>query len=242
MLPGVVVPPCESLRQVVVWLREEYLPWEPCVPASASTQPDPGGLRGPGLARVGIPPAVRQVIEAAAAGGHHLCLVGRRPAGIPALAAGLASMLPDLDEQQANEVTAIHSAAGLLGSGRARITRPPLRVPHHTARMAVMIGGGLNLAPGEAALAHHGVLCLNDAPDFEIGVLDALRQPLQDREIVLARAGATARFPARFLLLAGMCRCPCGGHPVCACTPLQVRRYQQRLTSTLGTWSKNSAS
>lgn len=79
-------------------------------------------------------------------------------------------------------------------------------------------------------------MCLNDAPDFDIGVLHALRQPLQDREIVLVRAEATARFPVRFILLAGMCRCPCGGRPGCACTPLQARRYQQRLTSTLGTW------
>ena len=153
-----------------------------------------------------------------------------------ALAAGLAALLPGLDGQQADEATVIHSAAGLLGSGRARITRPPLRIAGQSASVAAMIGGGARLQPGEAALAHHGVLCLPNAPDFGRQVLDALRQPLADQEIVITCGGATARFPARFILAAGLRRCPCTGPARCACTPLQARRYQGRLTGTLGPW------
>jgi magnesium chelatase family protein len=102
--------------------------------------------------------------------------------------------------------------------------------------MPAMAGGGSNLRPGEVALAHHGVLCLPDAPEFERRVLDALRQPLQDGEIIIARGGALARFPARFILLAAMQPCPCGDPAGCSCTPARARRYQERLTGTLGTW------
>jgi magnesium chelatase family protein len=102
--------------------------------------------------------------------------------------------------------------------------------------MAAMAGSGSNLRPGEAALAHRGVLCLHDAPQFERRVIDALRQPLRDGEIAVARSGAIARFPARFILVAGMQPCPCGAPTDCRCTPLQGRRYRQRLTGTLGGW------
>ena len=133
-------------------------------------------------------------------------------------------------------MTAIYSAAGLLGSGRTRITRPPLRVPAHTVTIAAVTGGGAGLQPGEAALAHGGVLCLNDAPEFERAVLRTLAQPLSDGEIVVARGGAIARFPARFILVTGMRPCPCGASNGCACTPPQTRRYRSRVTGTLGAW------
>jgi magnesium chelatase family protein len=133
-------------------------------------------------------------------------------------------------------VAAIYSAAGLLGSGRARITRPPLRVPHHTVTIAAVTGGGTGLQPGEAALAHGGVLCLDDAPEFERAVLRTLAQPLRDGGIVIARGGSIARFPARFVLVTGMRPCRCGASSGCACTPLQTRRYRDRVTGTLGAW------
>ena len=217
-LPGVTIVPGESLREVAGWLRGEH-PSPSVLPAPAGRTPGPSGQEDPGLSGLGVPPVLRQVLEASAAGGHHLCLTGPPGAGIPALAAELAALLPDLTGREAAEVTVLHSAAGLLGAERARITRPPLRVPHHSVTMAAMAGGGTGIRPGEAALAHGGVLCLDDAPDFERAVLNVLHQPLRDHEIVLARGGATARFPARFILVAGMRPCPCGDVSVCTCTP-----------------------
>ena len=235
-LPGVTIVHGESLREVAAWLRGEHLAREPFRPAPPGGTPEPVRHEYPGLAGLGVSTVVRQLLEVSAAGGHHLCLTGPRGADVPALAAGLVTLLPDLTEQEAAEVAAIYSAAGLLGPGRARIRRPPLRVPDHRATIAAVTGGGAGLQPGEAALAHGGVLCLDDAPAFERAVLRTLAQPLRDGEIVIARGGSIARFPARFILVAGMRPCPCGAGSGCTCTPLQTRRYRDRVTGTLGAW------
>jgi magnesium chelatase family protein len=138
---------------------------------------------------------------------------------------------------EAMEVTAIHSTAGPLASGHALITRPPLRTLHHTTTPAAMLGGGPGITrPGEAALAHRGVLFLDDAPEFARNVLQALRQPLQHREVTVSRSGSIVRFPAKFTLVAGMSPCPCGAQPDCTCSPLQTRRYRARLTGELGSY------
>ena len=138
------------------------------------------------------------------------------------------------------EVTAIYSAAGLLGPGHALITRPPFRAPHHTATRAAILGGGSGvIRPGEAALAHRGVLFLDDAPEFSRDVLASLRQPLQSGEVTVARGGSTVRFPARFTLVAGMAPCPCGTWPECPCTPMQARRYRARVAGELGSYSRD---
>jgi magnesium chelatase family protein len=236
LLPGTTIVPGQSLGQVAAWLRGEPLARAPFRPALPGGAPRPARHEYPGLAGLGVSPVLRQVLEVSAAGGHHLCLTGPRGADVPALAAGLVTLLPDPTEQEAAEVTAIYSAAGLLGPGRARITRPPLRVPHHRAAIAAVTGGGTGLQPGEAALAHGGVLCLDDAPGFERAVLRTLAQPLRDGEIVIARGGAVARFPARFILVTGMRPCPCGADGGCTCTPLQSRRYRDRVTGPLGAW------
>jgi len=236
MLPGTTIVPSESLGQVAAWLCGEHLAHAPFRPAPPGGAPEPVQHEYPALAGLGVSAVVRQLLEVSAAGGHHLCLTGPREADVPALAARLVTLLPDLTGQEAAEVTAICSAAGLLGPGRARITRPPLRVPHHRATIAAVTGGGAGLQPGEAALAHGGVLCLDDAPEFEGAVLRTLAQPLRDGEIVIARGGAVARFPARFILVTGMRPCPCGASSGCTCTPLQTRRYRHRVTGTLGTW------
>ena len=236
VLPGTTIVPGESLGQVAAWLRGEPLAREPFRLPPPDGAPGPVQHEYPGLAGLGVSAVVRQVLEVSAAGGHHLCLTGPRGAGVPALAAGLVTLLPDLTGQEAAEVAAIYSAAGLLGSGRARIARPPLRVPDHRATIAAVTGGGAGLQPGEAALAHGGVLCLDDAAEFERAVLRTLAQPLRDGEIVIARGGAATRFPARFILVAGTRPCPCGESSGCTCTPLQTRRYRNRITGTLGTW------
>lgn len=235
-LPGTTIVPGESLGQVAAWLRGEPLACESFRPAPPGRVSEPVQHSYPGLAGLGVSPVMRQLLEVSSAGGHHLCLTGPREADVPALAAGLVTLLPDLTEQEAAEVAAIHSAAGLLGPGRARIRRPPLRVPDHRATIAAVTGGGTGLQPGEAALAHGGVLCLDDAPEFERAVLRTLAQPLRDGEIVIARGGAIARFPARFILVTGMRPCPCGASSGCTCTPLQTRRYRDRVTGPLGAW------
>ena len=185
---------------------------------------------------------MRQALEATAAGGHHLCLTGPHGARIPALAAGAAALMPPLEPEQMMEVTAIHSAAGLLGPGHALITRPPFRAPHHTATRAAILGGGTRIIrPGEAALAHRGVLFLHDAPEFPRDILTSLRQPLQHGEITVTRAGMTARFPAKFTLIASTAPCPCGARTNCACSALQARRYRARLAGESAATSRSSS-
>lgn len=232
MVPGVTVIGCRSLREVLAWLRREPLPSLPGLPAAGAASAVPPMIS---LASLDVGPLVRRALEASAAGGHHLCLTGPRAAAIPALAAGLAGLLPPLDPGEVRQVSAVHSVAGLLESGHARITWPPYRAPHHTATRAAILGGGSGIIrPGEAVLAHRGVLFLDDAPEFTRDVLQALRQPLQDGEVTVARGGMTARFPARFILVAGMAPCPCGAGPGCACSVLQARRYRARLAGELG--------
>jgi magnesium chelatase family protein len=232
MVAGLAVVPCPDLRTVLAWLRGEPFPHQPDISA-AGTPAVPGVPPEASLASLAVPPCVRQAIEATAAGGHHLCLTGPHGARIPALAAA-AALMPPLEPDRVMEVTAIHSAAGLLGPGHALITRPPFRAPHHTASRAAILGGGTGIIrPGDAALAHRGVLFLHDAPEFPSDVLTSMRQPLQHGEITVARAGMTVRFPAKFTLIASTGRCPCGGRPDCSCSVLQARRYRARLAGEL---------
>jgi len=229
MVPGVAVVPGPSLRAVLTWLRASSLPAQPAAPAAAMAARCAG--------RLTAAPALRQALQASAAGGHHLCLTGPDTAAIPELAAGLAMLLPALDPGEAMQVSEIHSVAGLLGSADSLITRPPWRSPHHTATLPAILGGGSGVTrPGEAPLAHHGVLFLDNAPEFARDILAALRQPLGSGHVVVARAGVTTQFPARFTLIAGMAPCPCGARPGCACSQLQARRYRARLASELGSY------
>jgi len=234
MVAGLAVVPCPDLRTVLAWLRGQSFPHQPDI-CAAGNPAAPGVPPGTSLASLAIPPCVRQAIEATAAGAHHLCLTGPHGARMSAVAAGAAALMPPLSPEQVMEVTAIHSAAGLLGSGHALITRPPFRAPHHTATRAAILGGGTSaIRPGEATLAHRGVLFLHDAPEFPRDILTSLRQPLQHGEITVTRAGSTVRFPAKFTLIASTTPCPCGGGIDCSCSTLQARRYRTRLASELG--------
>jgi magnesium chelatase family protein len=232
MVAGLTVVPCPDLRTVLAWLRGAPLPHPSGIPAAGTPAAAAGG---PPRVSLAVTPCVRQALEATAAGGHHLCLTGPHGARIPALAAGAAALMPPLSPEQVMEVTAIHSAAGLPGSGHPLITRPPFRAPHHTAARAVILGGGTaTVRPGDATLAHRGVLFLHDAPEFPRDILTALRQPLQHGEITVARAGNTIRFPAKFTLIASTALCPCRGRMDCTCSGLQARRYRARLAAELG--------
>lgn len=191
-VPGVTVAACASLRQVAAWLRGEHDPGKDPYPAVSAGPSGPDRSMGRGLSTLGVTPVLRSAAEVSAAGGHHLCMTGPRRTGVPALAAGVAELLPGLTEPEAAEVTFIYSAAGRLASALGQIRRPPLRILHRACTMAAMIGGGTHLRPGEAALAHHGVLCLDDAPEFGDAVLRSLMQPLRDREVMIARGGCVA--------------------------------------------------
>jgi magnesium chelatase family protein len=193
---------------------------------------------GRDLADVVGQPTARRAAEICAAGGHNLFMLGPPGVGKTMLAECLPTILPRLETEDALEVTAIHSIAGTLPSGSPLLTEPPFCAPHHTSTRAAIVGGGTGaLHPGAASLAHHGCLFLDEAPEFSGDVLDALRQPLESGEVVLARCGLTARFPAKFMLVMAANPCPCASagttRAACSCAPLVRRRYLARLSGPL---------
>jgi magnesium chelatase family protein len=259
LVPGVSVLGVRSLRQVIALLTGESVPEED-EPAGEG-RPDllptglvlPGlgaaagygdgaeqgfGAHSPDMAEVAGQHAARMALEVAATGGHHLYLKGSPGAGKTMLAERLPGILPRLTDQEALEVTAVHSVAGLLPPGKPLVNTPPYCAPHHCASMASLVGGGSGLPrPGAVSLAHRGVLFLDEALEFSARALDALRQPLESGHVVVSRAAGTMRMPARFLLLLAANPCPCGRYTLasdtCDCSPMMVRRYQARLSGPL---------
>jgi len=197
----------------------------------------PPALQGPDLCEVRGQLLPRRALEVAAAGGHNLLLVGPPGAGKTMMARRVAGILPPLSFDEALEVTAIHSVAGLLRPGAGLQTSRPFRAPHHTISNAALVGGGSQPRPGEVSLAHHGVLFLDEMLEFNRHVLEVLRQPLEEGRVAVARAARTAVFPARFMLVGAMNPCPCGyaGDKLraCRCTPMQLARYRDRLSGPL---------
>ncbi|MER7456146.1 YifB family Mg chelatase-like AAA ATPase [Micromonospora sp. NPDC126480] len=231
VIPGVRVRAVDTLHRLVSFVTDGSPLLEPPRPAPAAppSVPDLADVAGQALGR--------RALEVAAAGGHHLALLGPPGAGKTMLAERLPSVLPELDDDAAMEVSSLHSIAGLTPPGGQLIRRPPFQAPHHTATVAALVGGGSGLArPGAVSLAHRGVLFLDEAPEFTKGALDALRQPLEHGRIRLARARGGTEYPARVQLVLAANPCPCAkpsGDTSCECTPLTRRRYLGRLSGPL---------
>lgn len=226
--PDIEVLIADDLRGVLRWLRDEA-PLSSAIGSTPSTE-----HAGPDLSSVRGQHRARRALEIAAAGGHNLLMIGPPGCGKTMLAKRLPSILPALDLSESLDITRIHSAAGL--SAGELVTQRPFRAPHHSISTAGMLGGA-SLQPGEVSLAHHGVLFLDEVPEFHRNVLELLRGPLEDRRLTLSRARGTVTLPASISLIAAANPCPCGylGHPTraCTCPPASLERYRARLSGPL---------
>ncbi len=236
LVEGIEVIAVESLGNAVSFLtgRETIAPYQ--VDRQALFTPDSAPTLD--LSDVKGQENVKRAFEVAAAGGHNLIMVGPPGAGKTMIAKRLPSILPPMTFDEALETTKIHSVAGMLPEKTALITERQFRSPHHTISDAALVGGGMGVArPGEISLAHHGVLFLDELPEFARNALEVLRQPLEDNRITISRTKLSLTFPCNFMLVASMNPCPCGnfGNPnaQCNCSPVNIQRYMSKVSGPL---------
>ena len=232
-VPGVAVYPVRSLADTVAFLAGQTV----IAPAVGRCEDGPEPEEGPDFSEVKGQGSAKRALEIAAAGGHNVLLVGPPGTGKTLLATRLPTILPPLDWEERLAATAIHSIAGLTTQQDGLLRARPFRAPHPTISAAGLIGGSSPPKPGEISLAHHGVLFLDELPEFHRDVLEALRQPLEDGRVTVTRAAHAVSFPARFLFIGAMNPCPCGyftdRRRTCHCSPRQIQGYRRRISGPL---------
>ena len=233
LVSGVTVYPFYTLSEVVDFL--EGVGGVPEIRSDKKGEVKDKRLNEPDFSEVRGQNSLIDAIVLAAAGGHNMLMIGNPGCGKTMIARRIPTILPDMTEEEALEVTKIHSISGLVPPGEGLLSARPFRAPHHNVSVNALIGGGSNALPGEISLAHNGVLFLDELGEFSANALDSLRQPLEDKKVVISRVNFTNTYPANFMFISAMNPCPCGYYPSskCRCSDYEIVKYRNKISGPI---------